>query len=91
MSHPPYRYVGVTRNGEARLGVTTPSGTLAQWVEDRFAAGWRQLTVSPGPGPVPPVPGNGPPLVVAAITRHPDTGRRTWWAESEGTWPRKIR
>ncbi len=39
------------------------------FVEERFRAGWRTLSVSSGG------------REVGGIGRHLDTGRRTWWAE----------
>ena len=75
-----YRWRGV-RGGSQRQG-REPIADLAAWTEARFDAGWSALTVCAGDGPVPP-PAVGAAGVVAAIDRHPDTGRRRWWASAQ--------
>jgi hypothetical protein len=66
-----YAYIGRDRSGAARSGVTTesPEALAARY----FSARWRELTVYRIPDHESPV---------AAIELHPDTGKRTWWAES---------
>jgi hypothetical protein len=75
-----YRWHGTDRRGARHAGVLTLTpGQLAAEVEQRWRAGWRELTVCRGDGPVP--PRHGEDGQVAGIGRHPDTGWRTWWAE----------
>lgn len=81
-----YRWRGVSRTGTPRGGMKE-IGDLPAWVRDLYTQGWHDLVVCSGDGPVPP-PAIGPAGVVAEITRHPDHGRRTWWAEDQsGTDP----
>lgn len=75
-----YRWRGVTPHGQQQYGRADWPDLTAE-IEKRFQAGWRSLTVCSGEGPVPP-PAIGPAGVIAAITPHPDTGKRTWWTEA---------
>ena len=75
-----YRFWGITGHGDGNCGcITLPSASLAGRVEDRFRAGFRRLVVCSGDGPVPPRPDEDS---VAEIAPHPETGHRTWWAET---------
>ena len=76
-----YRWRGVTRNGvscsgQAEFGHRSALGAMTA---ARFRSGWRELTVTEGPGPVPPGRDEEP---VARIDRTADRGQRVWWAES---------
>jgi hypothetical protein len=62
-------YRGIRRDGVGVGGQL--SDPLANWVEARFKAGWRKLTVTY----------NGE--QVGGIAPHPDTGRRIWWADAD--------
>lgn len=64
------RYEGEDRDGAEQHGVVSgvSAGTL---VETKYRGRWRSLIVRSGDG-------ND---VVGEIMRHPDTGRRVWWAE----------
>ncbi len=61
-------YRGRTRNGRGVSGHMATDDVVG-FVEERFRAGWRTLSVSSGG------------REVGGIGRHLDTGRRTWWAE----------
>jgi hypothetical protein len=61
-------YQGIDRNGAERHGVASARPPVAL-VEEKFAAGWRSLTVKRNS------------LPVGEIHRS-DQGKRTWWAES---------
>lgn len=73
-----YRWRGVDPRGSQRGGRMTVS-SLPALVACRYDQGWRSLVITAGDGPTPP-PAVGAEDVVAEITRHPDTGRRVWWA-----------
>ena len=76
-----YRWRGVNRRGAALFGMTTMlPGSVASLVEKYWRLGWREFLIVPGEGPVPPVADD--PGRVGAIEKHPDTGRRIWWAEA---------
>lgn len=62
-----YPYEGFNRNGTSVIGTT--SGPVAQFVESKFRAGWKDLIVSDGP--------NGE--HVGGISPH--GGHRVWWAD----------
>lgn len=68
-----YRYRGHNRSGTGVVGSLTaeglPTGGMAEFVEAKYHAGWRKLTVENGEG-----------HEVGGIVAHPDTGRRVWWA-----------
>lgn len=40
------------------------------WIEARYRSGWRELTVRCAG------------VEVGGIAQHPETGRRSWWAQS---------
>ena len=60
-------YRGRMKDGTGVTGVTPDPYAFAA---AKFRAGWRELTITR----------NG--VEVGGISRHPDTGRRTWWAET---------
>lgn len=64
-------YRGVMRSGAYAIGPIPPGVTVAEFVERKFRARWRSLTVHRGVHEM------------GAIAKHPDTGRRIWWAESD--------
>jgi hypothetical protein len=73
---PTATYQATRRDGAGVNGSrAVAAGELAGWVRGRYAAGWRRLVVVDA--------STGEP--VAEITRHPDTGRRVWWADDQ--WP----
>jgi len=74
-----YRWRGISPGGTFQSGMTDIAD-LAMWTAIRFDHGWHDVIVCSGDGPVPP-PAIGAAGVVAAIDRHPDTGKRRWWAE----------
>jgi hypothetical protein len=76
---PTYRFRGVNPKGVSSFGRFVTSDLPAH-TEMRFRQGWRSLLICSGDGPVPPAPDDG--HKVAGIERHPETGKRTWWAES---------
>lgn len=63
-------YKGISRDGCAVVGVTdcAPAELAARLFDLRY----RELTIFE----------RGE--IVGSIERHPDTGRRVWWAESRG-------
>jgi hypothetical protein len=63
------RYRGINSSGSGVTGSLSPAD-LVEWVRVRFDSGWRALSVIDGDAEV------------AGIGQHPDTGRRTWWAET---------
>ena len=69
-SQGPLRYIGIDRRGRGVAGTLGPRQSLAAHVEELFEKGWQRLEVTDSSG------------VVAGIGPHPDTGRRTWWAEA---------
>jgi len=75
----PYRWRGVSKSGTSHMGVMTLTpDEMAGAVKIRFDCGWRYMLVAEGEGPVPPSPYGE---AVAMIDKHPETGRRCWWAE----------
>jgi hypothetical protein len=69
-----YRWRGIDSHGTARGGFSSATpGSMADQVKRRYCARWRELTVI--------AVGDGRPA--GGIGRHPDTGRRIWWAERE--------
>ena len=66
VSTQPASYQGRMRDGTGTWGVTSDPHAFA---EAKYAAGWRELTITR----------DG--VEVGGIHRHPDTGKRTWWAE----------
>ncbi len=64
------RYRGRLRSGTA-AGGTVIVDDLPAWVQEQYRKGWLRLIVMRGATPV------------AGIALHPDTGRRTWWAEAD--------
>jgi hypothetical protein len=80
---PTFRFRGVNPKGEAVSGRFVTSDLPAH-TEMRYRQGWRALLVCSGDGPVP--PSFADQGKVAVIEPHPETGKRTWWAERiEGT------
>jgi hypothetical protein len=77
---PVYRWRGTAPNGEYKAGVWSCDDLPAE-VKTRFDRGWRSLIVCAGDGPVPP-PADPQDGLVAVIGPHPQTGKRTWWAEA---------
>jgi hypothetical protein len=75
-----YRWAGTDRRGEHRAGCITlgRQSSVATLAAARFRAGWRELTVVAGDGPVPPARGEE---AVARIDRTAPKGKRIWWAE----------
>lgn len=65
-----YRFAGINRGGGSVVGRTTTPP--AEFVEAKFDARWQSLDVEDEDGEL-----------VGSITRHPDTGRRIWWAATE--------
>lgn len=61
-------FIGRNRAGHYVSGSTTADP--AEFVGAKFKARWQALTLC------------CPEFIVGAIDRHPDTGRRLWWAES---------
>lgn len=70
------RYRGINKNG---VGVTGQAdiSNVAEFVEDYYRRGFRQLTVY--------IVSGGTEQTLGRIEPHPDTGQRTWWAEDDGT------
>jgi hypothetical protein len=64
------KFSGVDSRGIGRGGVIPPGVSVTEFVEAKYVARWRRLTVTRGEVEV---GGVGPDL---------DTGRRTWWAEA---------
>lgn len=62
-------YQGITRLGTAVSGSIGSTVTPGEFTRDRFERRWCVLTVRE----------NG--QLVGVIGPHPDTHRRTWWAE----------
>lgn len=62
------RYEGVNQRGRS-IGGATKTEDIADFIEGRFEAGWKNLTVHLGS------------KVVGGIGPHPDTQKRTWWTE----------
>lgn len=76
-----YRWSGVTGREDPRAGmVTLGDDGLPDWVFVHWRDGWRELTVCRGQRPVP--PRHGDEGQCGGIARHPDNGRRIWWAET---------
>ena len=75
-----YRWRGTDRRGAPRAGtMTLTADQLAAEIGQRWRAGWRELAVCRGDGPVP--PRRGEEGQVGGIGPDPGTGRRIWWSE----------
>ena len=86
-----YRWQGTDQHGTAQSGQVTTAElgvtgvALAAWalgafVKGRFNAGWLDLRVCAGSGPVPPGPDEDS---AAGIGPDPETTQRTWWTEDD--------
>ena len=74
-----YRWRGVSHSGQARSGkATLKPETMAALIERYWRAGWPDLLVVTGDGPLP--PRRDDPNPVGGITKN--EGRRVWWAET---------
>ena len=75
-----YRWRGTDRRGARRSGRVEFArlSSVATMTAARFRAGWRELTVVAGDGPVPPGRGED---AVARIDRTAGRGQRVWWSE----------
>lgn len=64
-------YKGIKRSGIAAGGVVhgTSAASLTEFL---YNQGWRKASVNNAASGV----------LVGEVTKHPDTGRRTWWAEN---------
>jgi predicted amidohydrolase YtcJ len=72
-----YRWQGVNAHEVATGGrLECDPSELADWVLRTYRKGWRALSVHAETGDV-----AAELTLVAAIQKHPGTGRRTWWAE----------
>lgn len=69
MSAATIRYRGTSSRGVAVCGALGRF-TVAEAVALAYRSGYRTLRVTDGH------------RVIGEITRHPETGRRTWWAQS---------
>ncbi len=69
-----WKYIGRDKTGTGRVGAFC-ADSVAEFVKSRYRRGWRTLKVTPL---------DDSDTEAGAISRHPDTGRRVWWAEGGG-------
>lgn len=65
----PFRWEGVDRSGRRYLGRN--SGDPVSFIEAKYQAGWRRLSVMSDTVPA---------AILGRIEKHQDTGRRIWWS-----------